>query len=76
MVNLILSGSMDDKGKNVKWDIESDGLIGNGTLAKVKFQVYMPDGVPTTADTIRLEKIGVIDHVAYETDGGNSEDRF
>ena len=66
----------DEKGKNVKWDIETDGLIGNGTLAKVKFQVYMPDGTPTTADTIRLEKIGVIDHVPYQTDGGNSEDRF
>ena len=66
----------DDKGKNVKWDIENDGLIGNGTLAKVKFQVYMPDGVPTTADTIRLEKLGIIDHVTYETDGGNSEGRF
>ena len=36
----------------------------------------MPDGVPTTADTIRLEKLGIIDHVAYESDGGNSEDRF
>ena len=60
----------------MKWDIENDGLIGNGTLAKVKFQVYMPDGVPTTADTIRLEKLGIIDHVTYETDGGNSEGRF
>ena len=66
----------DDKGKNVKWNIETDGLIGNGTLAKVKFQVYMPDGVPTTADTVRLEKIGIIDHVTYETNGGNSEGRF
>ena len=36
----------------------------------------MPDGVPTTADTIRLEKLGIIDHVTYETDGGNSEGRF
>lgn len=66
----------DDKGKNVAWNIETDGLIGNGTLAKVKFSVYMGGDTPSQSDTVRLEKIGVIDHVKFDSDGGNSGDRF
>lgn len=63
----------DEKGKNVPWDKKEDGLIGNDTLAKVKFSVYMSGDAPSESDTIRLEKIGVINHVRYEA---NSEDRF
>lgn len=66
----------DEMGKNRKWDIDADGLIGNGTLAKVKFSVYMSGDTPSESDTVRLEKIGVIDHVKFESTGGNSEDRF
>ena len=65
----------DDKGKNVPYERETDGLIGNGTKAKVKFSVYMSGDAPSESDTIRLEKLGIIDHVAYESDG-NSGDRF
>lgn len=64
----------DDKGKNVKWDKEADGFIGNDTLAKVKFSVYMSGSEPSQSDTVRLEKLGIIDHVAYETT--ESGDRF
>lgn len=65
----------DEKGKNVPWDSEVDGLIGNGTLAKVKFSIYMSEDKPTESDTVRLEKIGVINHIAFETEG-NNEDKF
>lgn len=65
----------DEKGKGTKWDIETDGLIGNGTLAVVKFSVYMSGENPSESDTVRLEKIGVIDHVKFEG-SGNSGERF
>lgn len=65
----------DEKGKNVAWDIETEGLIGNGTLAKVKFSVYMSGDVPSESDTVRLEKLGIINHVPYATEN-NGEERF
>lgn len=49
------------------WTIQ-DGLIGNGTKAKVRLNVYK--GVKATIVT--LERIGIVDHVVYET-AGNSE---
>lgn len=64
----------DEKGKNVKWDKETDGFIGNDTLAKVKFSVYMSESQPTVSDTVRLEKLGIVQHVPYETT--DSGDRF
>ena len=63
----------DDKGKGTPWDIETDGLIGNGTLAVVKFSVYMSEATPSASDTVRLEKIGIIDHVAFESDNNGGE---
>jgi len=60
----------DEKGKGTKWDKHTDGFIGNGTLAKVKFSVYMSESQPTVSDTIRLEKLGIVDHVAFESEGG------
>lgn len=65
----------DTKGKNTPYDLEADGFIGNDTLAKVKFSVYMGGSEPSQSDTIRLEKLGIIDHVAYESDGSTG-DRF
>ena len=65
----------DTKGKNTPYDLETDGFIGNDTLAKVKFSVYMGGSEPSQSDTIRLEKLGIIDHVAYESDGSTG-DRF
>jgi hypothetical protein len=49
------------------WTIQ-DGLIGNGTKAKVRLNIYK--GVKATIVT--LERIGITDHVVYET-AGNSE---
>jgi hypothetical protein len=49
------------------WTIE-DGLIGNGTKAKVRLNIYK--GVK--AIIVTLERIGITDHVVYET-AGNSE---
>jgi hypothetical protein len=46
-------------GEYLPWDWDSDGLIGNGTKATVKFDVW--DGKITT-----LEKVCVTEHVAYE----------
>ena len=49
------------------WSFEEDGPLGNGTGAKVMFDMYK-------GTTLRLEAIGVTNHVAYEaSDGGNDD---
>lgn len=45
-----------------KWDMDTDGELGNGTKVKVKISIY---GEGSTA-SVRLEKIAVIEHVPYE----------
>lgn len=50
----------DDQGKYIEWDFEEDGLIGNGTVATVKFDVW--DGKITT-----LEAILITELVPYES---------
>ena len=57
--------SEDEDTKGKPWSFEEDGTIGNGSLVRVKFSVY---GEGTT-QSVRLEKVGVIEHVAYEADG-------
>jgi hypothetical protein len=57
-----------DKGQ--VWDWETDGPIGNGSEIIIKFSVY---GEGTT-QSVRLEKVGVINHIPYEA--GNNGDRF
>jgi hypothetical protein len=47
------------EGDYLPWDWGEDGLIGNGTKATVKFDVW--DGKITT-----LEKVCVTEHVAFE----------
>jgi hypothetical protein len=47
------------EGEYLPWDWGEDGLIGNGTKATVKFDVW--DGKITT-----LEKVCVTEHVAFE----------
>ncbi len=42
------------------WDFEADGPLGNGTKAKVQFDVY------ANGAGVRLLNIGVTEHVAYE----------
>lgn len=51
-----------EDGELVLWDWETDGLIGNGTDAIVKFDVW--DG-----KIITLEAIKIINHVPYEATG-------
>jgi len=47
---------------NSPWDYIEDGALGNGTTAKVKISIY---GEGSTA-SVRLEKVGVLEHVPYE----------
>jgi len=56
---------------NKKWDFVEDGALGNGTKAKVKISIY---GEGSTA-SVRLEKIGVIEHVPFE-EMATAEDRW
>jgi hypothetical protein len=60
------------KGKtNVPWDFIEDGELGNGTKAVVKLSMY---GEGARA-SIRLEKVGVLEHVPY-VEGAGSDDRW
>jgi hypothetical protein len=56
---------------NKKWDFVEDGALGNGTKAIVKISVY---GEGPTA-SVRLEKIGVLEHVPFE-EMATAEDRW
>lgn len=47
------------------WDIDTDGLIGNGSTGIVYASVYpTPNGTGT-----RLDAVQVINHIPYESDG-------
>lgn len=65
----------EDKGYNTKYSLEEDGFIGNGTLAKVKFSIYGGEN-PETSDTIRLEKIGIVNLVKFESSNNDDGVRF
>ena len=54
-------------GDYIEWDWEADGLIGNGSKATVKFDVW--DGKITT-----MEKVLVTDHLKFEAN--NDEGGF
>lgn len=54
-------------GEYINWDWEADGLIGNGSKATVKFDVW--DGKITT-----MEKVLVTEHLKYEAN--NDEGGF
>ena len=56
---------------NTPWDFVEDGALGNGTVAKVKISIY----VKGETTIVRLEKIGVIEHVPY-TEMAEAEDRW
>ena len=47
---------------NKPWDYIEDGALGNGTKAKVKISIY---GEGATA-SVRLEKVGILEHVPFE----------
>jgi hypothetical protein len=58
------------------WDMDQDGLIGNGTKAKVKLSIYRGKnkaGKPTCVVT--LEAVAIMDLVVYEG-SGDQEVRF
>ena len=54
----------DESKHNKPWTFADDGALGNDTTAMVKFSVYQG-----RAPIITLVKIGVVDHVPFETDG-------
>jgi hypothetical protein len=53
------------------WDISSDGTIGNGSTVEVELSVY-DTSRPNIVGT-RLDKVKVIDHVAYVADTAGDE---
>ena len=53
------------------WDINSDGTIGNGSTVEVELSVY-DTSRPNIVGT-RLDKVKVIDHVAYIADTTGDE---
>ena len=48
------------------WDLSSDGTIGNGSTVEVELSVY--DTSRPNIVGIRLDKVKVVDHVAYVAD--------
>ena len=53
------------------WDINSDGTIGNGSTVEVELSVY-DTSRPNIVGT-RLDKVKVINHVAYVADTAGDE---
>lgn len=54
------------------WDLESNGLIGNGSEGIVKVEIY-PTRTGRTGT--RLLGLQVLDHVVYKSEGGSSQPR-
>lgn len=52
------------------WNPQDDGLIGNGTKAKIKYHVYKGDN--SLYESITLEAVGVVDLVSYNPEVGSS----
>jgi hypothetical protein len=52
------------------WDFSSDGPLGNGTKAKVQFEVY------ANGAGVRLLNVGVTDHVPYEDNVVSEDDEL
>jgi hypothetical protein len=57
-----------DDGELQEWDFSEMGLLGNGTRAKVKLNIWSKHG----KSKVTLEAINVIEHVPYE-DGYGEE---
>ena len=60
------------KEDNTRWDYESDGPIGNGSIVEVTLAVYDIKKYGNTGT--RLERVKVIEHKPYDPDG--DEDTF
>jgi|TARA_R110000796_G_scaffold13488_1_gene43588 hypothetical protein len=52
------------------WEPEQDGLIGNGSKARIKFRVYK--GANSPNEMVTLEAVGITSLVSY-TSGANAE---
>ena len=50
------------------WDYNEDGLIGNGSKAKVQFEVY------ANGAGVRLLNVGVTEHVIYDNETISEDD--
>ena len=48
-----------------KWNPDEDGLIGNGTKAKISFRVYKGPNSPS--ESVTLEAVGVTSLVSYSS---------
>lgn len=54
--------------KGQPWDLQKNGLIGNGSTGMVTISIY-PAGLRYGT---RLESVQVVDHVRYESEGGSA----
>ncbi len=61
----IVHWSEDKRGE--PWSYEDDGALGNGTEVKMKLSIYGEHNDPSA--TVRLEKLGIVNHVEYNPDG-------
>ena len=52
------------------WDYNEDGLIGNGSKAKVQFEVY------ANGAGVRLLNVGVTEHVIYDNETISEDDEL
>ena len=62
VVNCVIDEAAKNKmveGEYLPWDWDTDGLVGNGSKATVKFDVW--DGKITT-----MEKVCITEHLKYE----------
>jgi len=50
------------------WSFSEDGALGNGTKAKVQFEIYAQGA------GVRLLNVGITDHVPYEENNAITED--
>jgi hypothetical protein len=55
-----------------KWNPDEDGLIGNGTKAKISFRVYKGPNSPS--ESVTLEAVGVTSLVSYSSGSGPTVD--
>ena len=53
------------------WDLEDNGLIGNGSTGIVKIELYSGKNSPRTGS--RLLGLQILDHVVYESENGSSQ---
>lgn len=58
------------KQEKVQWDKKVDGLIGNGTVAILKIELYDPEGIALE----QLESVAIKELVSYESNDNLDDD--